>query len=173
MGRIDMRFMRPFAIALVISGLVLATSVTAVSAGPVPVVKHYVDDDAQGTAGSSCDGTDPIDDSIQDAIDAANPNDKVIVCPGSYAELLSISSGKAGLLVRGQKPWMAILRPPAGYSDGAKMIDIAASGVTIKWLRFIAPTAEPCSELNAIISGSNDSDGARIRANRIETEGTA
>jgi len=80
-------------VLLVLSAILLATPV--VRASPATLV---VDDDGFATATNCNDPLTPAYTSIQAAINAASDGDEIIVCPGIYAEQITIS--KNGLTVR-------------------------------------------------------------------------
>jgi hypothetical protein len=80
-------------VLLVLSAILLATPV--VRASPATLV---VDDDGFATATDCDDPLTPAYTSIQAAINAASDGDEIIVCPGTYAERITIS--KNGLTVR-------------------------------------------------------------------------
>jgi hypothetical protein len=82
-----------------VSGLLPAQSASAAErtarrSGPVT---HWVDDDAPNSSGpGKC--AKAVYDRIQKAVDAAKPGDKIMVCPGSYPENVTVL--KDGLDIR-------------------------------------------------------------------------
>lgn len=113
-----------------------------------------VDDDGQGTA-ADCNASTPAFSTIQAAVDAATAGDRIVVCPGTYAEQLVIAKNNLTLSDAGQG--VATLRPttlPTTINNaitGALVSPIVlvngATGVTIARLT---------------IDGSGADGGARI-----------
>ena len=75
--------------------LVLIIAIVLLVSGKGITADLYVDDDGTYDATTpSCDGTDTCYSSIQTAITAATGGvDKVVVCPGTYAECISMKNG--------------------------------------------------------------------------------
>ncbi len=55
---------------------------------------------------------------IQEAVDAAGPNDAIKVCPGTYDEQVTIGPGKDGLRLFSQVPLQAVIRMPIVEAAG-------------------------------------------------------
>src|SRR5579875_2470937 len=52
---------------------------------------------------------------IQSAVTAAQPGDRIAVCPGTYQEQVTIPAGKDNLTLYSVQPWQAVIQaPPAG-----------------------------------------------------------
>lgn len=93
----------------------LAVSLFAVPSSAAGTVR-VVDNDGRGTA-ANCDATKKAYKKVQPAINASGPGDIVKVCPGTYAEKLSITGNRAGLQVLSIKPLKATIKDPQ-ISDG-------------------------------------------------------
>ncbi len=126
-----------FAISLV--GLAVALSAPG---GPVAAsspATRYVDDD--GTVGATgCDGARTVPKRIQRAIRAAGPGDTILVCPGTYTELLSIGGGRDDLTLKAAQAEHPVIRPPRNPPDSGladlggpmHLIHVEAERVTIE-----------------------------------------
>jgi parallel beta-helix repeat protein len=66
--------------------------------------------------------------SIQAAVNAAQPGDKVTVCPGTYNEQVTIGAGKDHLKVVSQRPLQATIKAPATMTEPGDLVRIT-SGV--------------------------------------------
>jgi parallel beta-helix repeat protein len=102
------------------------------------------DDDPNGIPyappGTSC--NDPGYPTVQSAVDAAAPGDRINVCPGTYREQVIIPTGKDGIRLRSVERWQAIIKAPAVMVpgpvgtftivrvDGAQNVGIAAFTIT-------------------------------------------
>src|SRR6267378_717941 len=64
--------------------------------------------------------------SIQAAVDAAGPGDKIKVCPGTYQEQVRIGPGKDGLSLFSQVPLQAIIKAPLLMTQN----DISGEGLS-------------------------------------------
>jgi hypothetical protein len=71
---------------------------------------------------------------IQDAVNAAQPGDRIVVCPGTYPEQVTIPAGKDRISLISQKIWKAIIQAPTPMLppnaivrvNGAKDVGITA-----------------------------------------------
>lgn len=107
--------------ALVLSlVLFLAASTSALAA------THWVDDDGGVGVppGQNC--TQPGYVSIQAAVTAAAPGDRINVCPGIYQEQVRIPSGKDNIELRSVVHWRAVIKAPL-----AMMPDVPAASFSI------------------------------------------
>ena len=157
------RFAAIPSLALLLTGLV-----APVAAASSPTTRWV---DADGHAGpSSCGQSHAAFTSIQAAVTASGPHDTVMVCPGTYTEQVRIGGNRAGLTLRGVKPWSVDLVAPSALADvgwGTYMVWIDhVKGVTVRGLRLDAPTAGACTpvEVAIYIDGSVN---ATVRGNEI------
>ena len=112
--------------------------------GVVPPVKDasfsgvvwWVDDDPSFSTvpGGSC--NDPSYNTIQAAVGAAGPGDRINVCPGTYTEQVAfIGTTKNDIQLRSTKRWEAIIKAPtpmAGTPQGQAIVLVSgAKNVTI------------------------------------------
>ena len=126
----------------------LAASSTSVSAATT----HWVnDDDPNGGTfvppGRSCD--DPGYPTIQSAVDAAAPGDRINVCPGSYTEEVTIPPGKDNILLRSVQLWAAVIKaPPVMFGPTKSIVRVnGARAVTIRAFTISGPGGSPCDSL--------------------------
>lgn len=105
---------------------------------------------------------------IQKAIKVADPGDTILVCPGTYAEQLSIVGGeKRDLTLKATKPGQAIVQTPAGIDPGDAVLLIErARRVTVRGLRFEQGQAGSCTRPLDTIRAFRAAD-VRIQANRL------
>jgi hypothetical protein len=155
----------------------LVGSVLSVSVAWAPPVTakgpttRYVDDDGHaGGYGRGCGGTAPAPTKIQDAIDAAGPGTRILICPGDYrGKVLIKGRAKRGMVIRSTEQWEAVLRPP--HQTGGALIRIESTGgVVLRGLELRAPTGGRCKQLDSMIKVSESPDVV-VRANRIKPIG--
>lgn len=91
------------------------------------------------------------DDSIQQAVDLAGPNDQILVHAGLYVENVTIPMGKAGLTLAGTGEGQVVLQSagslkqaPAGVPADIAL-DIFSSGVTVRNMTIRHPEAVPAA----------------------------
>jgi parallel beta-helix repeat protein len=65
--------------------------------------------------------------SIQAAVLAAAPNDKILVSPGTYREQVTIPMGKDGLKLISDKHWKAIIQAPATLTGQKAIVEVDKS----------------------------------------------
>jgi parallel beta-helix repeat protein len=96
---------------------------------------------------------------IQEAVDVAQPGDKIEVCEGTYVEEVTVPLGKDDLELRSKKKLAAVIQaPPASTSRG--IVDIAANDVTLRGFTI----AGPSSNISGVfVEGTN----ANITENHI------
>jgi parallel beta-helix repeat protein len=142
----------------------MATLVAALgtTAAPAAAKTIKVDDD-----GAQCATTIT---SIQAAVDAAAPGDKIEVCPGLYQEQVRITD-KDGLKLQAQKNRQATIKFPATTTPDHALVHIDSSNdVLVKGFTISGPyTFSPCPGLNDRRMGvfvDNSSD-ATITQNHI------
>lgn len=100
----------------------------------------WVNDDPSSDAfvppGTSC--NDPGYPTVQSAVTAADPGDRINVCPGTYREQVIIPTGKDGIRLRSVERWKAIIKAPAVMTspkaivrvNGAHHVGIRAFTIT-------------------------------------------
>jgi parallel beta-helix repeat protein len=108
---------------LLILTMVLSALLIAVPVSAAPVIRVVDDDGTYDAATNGCDGTDPAYTTIQAVVTAAAAGDTIIVCPGTYAENISVSKsltlqGAPGAIIDG--------------GAGGDAINVSANGVTIE-----------------------------------------
>jgi hypothetical protein len=86
--------------------------------------------------------------SIQAAVDAAGPGDKIKVCPGTYQEQVRIGPGKDGLSLFSQVPLQAIIKAPLLMTQPNSIVLVnGADDVTIRQFTISGPyTVGGCAE---------------------------
>ena len=150
--------------ALLIGGLAQPALAGDTPSGPTV---WYVDDDGLGTA-QGCKGSQPIPDTIQDAVNLAAPYDTVKVCPGTYVEQVDVA--KEGLRLTATKPWAAVIKMP---SDGTgSVVTLRDAGdLYMRWFTVLARASTPCAPPTRLIYVFN-APHARVRANHLDLDGT-
>ena len=77
---------------------------------------------------------------IQAAVDAAAPNDRVSVCPGSYREQVWIRPGKEGVVVEASRRRLATILAPRQFSGLPRAIVVAqAARSVVRGFRILGP----------------------------------
>ena len=156
------------------AALLLGALAGPVAAGPTVPVTRLVDDN-----GVQCPSA--AHTSIQAAINAANPGDKVFVCPGTYSEQVTIDES---IKVKAHPLWGAHINVPAGIaptSGVAAAVAITADNATFRGFRLhidsgpVVPTVRPaalsCTPIDVAILVLGDNDA--VRHNRINATGPA
>jgi len=125
--------------------------------------------DASVRPGTSC--NDPGYTTVQAAVTAADPGDRINVCPGTYREQVTIPSGKDGIRLRSVERWQAIIKAPAVMLpgpvgtftivrvDGAQKVSILAFTIT-------GPGPAGCGSLHYGVR-VDDGGSANILGNHI------
>jgi hypothetical protein len=90
--------------------------------------------------------------SIQAAVTASGPGDRVAVCPGTYNEQVVVPGGKNGLEVYSTKPWAAVIKAPptiaADVVNSQSIVRITQSrNVTLRAFTVTGPGPGPCNTL--------------------------
>ena len=98
--------------------------------------------------GTSCD--DPGYPSVQAAVTAASPGDRINVCPGTYVEQVNIPAGKDNIRLRSTRRWEAVIKAPA--DDPLDLIKAivrvnGAQNVTILAFTITGPGSGGCNSL--------------------------
>jgi parallel beta-helix repeat protein len=143
--------------------VVVATGVFFAGAANAMAGEIRVDDDGAQCAKAAFT-------TIQAAVDAAQPGDKVTVCPGTYAEQVTIGAGKDGVKVVGQKPLQAVVKAPAAMAAGSgHIVNVnAAQDVQIKDLTISGPfPASSCAEFARTGVRVDGGGSATIEKNHI------
>lgn len=119
----------------------------------------YVDDDLQ-----DCPDADFT--KIQEAVDAANPGDIIIVCPGEYTENVYVNKSSITIMSKNEAPEETIVlandpSEPVFEVENSKEVNLswvtikgAISSAGIKIREFVGQ-AGPCTVENNIISNNN------------------
>jgi hypothetical protein len=69
---------------------------------------------------------------IQPAVDAAAPGDRIVVCPGTYREQVTVPAGKDSISLRSKERWAAIIRAPETMTEPGDIVRVSgAQGVVI------------------------------------------
>jgi hypothetical protein len=82
--------------------------------------------------------------SIQAAVDAAGPGDRIKVCPGTYQEQVRIGTGKDGLTLYSQVPWKAVIKAPPIMTLPNSIVTVdAARDVALRFFTIAGPFTAP------------------------------
>jgi hypothetical protein len=85
---------------------------------------------------------------IQLAVNAANPGDKIKVCPGLYLEQVTIPAGKDGLTLFAEGALQPVIKaPPAMLGPKAIVRVDGAQDVTISHFTITGPGDGPCNSI--------------------------
>jgi parallel beta-helix repeat protein len=109
------------------------------------------DDDPNGglymAPGTSCNN--PGYATIQSAVNASAPGDRINVCPGTYTEEVNIPIGKDNILLRSVQFWAAVVKAPTvmlGLTKSIVRVN-GAHGVTILAFTITGPGGFGCDSL--------------------------
>jgi parallel beta-helix repeat protein len=133
-------------------------------------VVWWVDDDPSFSAvpGGSC--NDPSYNTIQAAVGAADPGDRINVCPGTYTEQVTIPTGKDNIQLRSTKRWEAIIKAPTvmvPVGGRYTIVRISSSqNVTILGFTITGPGPTGCASLHYGVKVDNAAS-ANILGNHI------
>jgi parallel beta-helix repeat protein len=139
-------FRLPLASFLMIA-FALATSSVAFASGNT----HWVNDnDPNGglyvPPGTSCDN--PGYATIQSAVNAAAPGDRINVCPGTYTEQVTVPAVKNNITLRSVQLWQAVIKAPALMLDAKAIVRVTgAQNVTILAFTITGPGGFVCDSL--------------------------
>jgi hypothetical protein len=86
---------------------------------------------------------------VQAAVNAAGPGDRINVCPGTYTEEVLIPASKNNLQLRSVQFWAAVIKAPALMLGPTKSIVrvSGARGVTILAFTITGPGGLACDSL--------------------------
>jgi len=85
---------------------------------------------------------------IQSAVAAATPGDKIKVCRGTYVEQVTIPPGKDDLVLFSEGAWQAVVKAPPVMVDPKAIIHVnGARNVTIRHFTIAGPGGGPCDSI--------------------------
>ncbi len=130
---------------------------------------RWVNDDPSSDAfvppGTSCD--DPGYTTVQAAVTAADPGDRINVCPGTYVEEVTIPAGKDNIRLRSVERWQAIIKAPAVMTSPKAIVRVnGARNVTIRAFTIAGPGGGGCDFLENGVR-VDDGGSANILGNHI------
>ncbi len=141
-----------------ITPVAIAAGLLALSAGSASAATLRVDDDQVQCAGSFP--------TISAAVTAAAPGDKIKVCPGTYAEQVTIPASKDGLTLESEKKQEAIIKSPPTMAPPNAIVHVdGAEDVTIRGFEISGPNPGPCSGMSGAPSPSELRFGVLIDNN--------
>jgi hypothetical protein len=90
---------------------------------------------------------------IQAAVTAADPYDRIKVCPGTYVEEVVVPAGKDGLDLFSEGHLQAVIKAPPAFVDPARsIVTIRAQDVKLSHFIVTGPGGTPCGSIVAGIS---------------------
>src|SRR5438094_8598369 len=112
-----------------------------------PSTTHWVNDDGVPVPpGTSCNN--PGYSTVQAAVDAAAPGDRINVCPGTYEEQVTIPSGTDNIQLRSVGRWQAVIKAPPMMADPKAIVRVnGAHNVTILAFTITGPGGSGCNSL--------------------------
>jgi len=85
---------------------------------------------------------------IQAAVDAAMPGDKIKVCAGTYMEQVTIPAGKDGLTLFAEAAFQAVIKAPPVMTGQMVIVRVnGAQDVTIRHFTITGPGGGPCNSI--------------------------
>jgi hypothetical protein len=81
---------------------------------------------------------------VQSAVNAALPGDKIKVCPGTYTEQVTLSLAKHNIMLYSSSPWQAAIHAPAFMADPKAIVYVnGATNITIRDFAITGPGGMP------------------------------
>jgi parallel beta-helix repeat protein len=109
---------------------------------------HWVNDDGVLLVPPGMNCNKPGYSTIQAAVTAAAPGDRINVCAGTYIEQVTIPAGKDNLELRSVGHWQAVIRAPPMMVDPKAIVRVSGSqNVTILAFTITGPGGGPCDSL--------------------------
>jgi hypothetical protein len=85
---------------------------------------------------------------IQDAVNAATPGDKIKVCRGTYMEQVTIPAGKNGITLFSEPALQAVIEAPPAMLDPKAIVRVSTSqNVTIRHFTITGPGDGECDSI--------------------------
>jgi hypothetical protein len=85
---------------------------------------------------------------VQSAVTAANPGDKIKVCPGTYIEQVTVPAGKNGLTIFAEGALQPVIKAPPAMTAPEAIVRInGAQDVTISHLTISGPGDGGCNSI--------------------------
>ncbi|HVD88920.1 MAG TPA: right-handed parallel beta-helix repeat-containing protein [Jatrophihabitantaceae bacterium] len=85
---------------------------------------------------------------IQAAVNAATPGDKIKVCRGTYMEQVTIPAGKNGITLFSEPALQAVIKAPLAMLDPKAIVRVSASqNVTIRHFTITGPGGGDCDSI--------------------------
>ena len=103
--------------------------------------------------------------SIQAAVNAAHSGDKITVCPGTYAEQVTIGAGKSNLKLASQKPLQATIKAPAVMTEPGDIVRITGGSQNVELKDFTIAGPLP----DALFCSAVVRTGVRVDGNASAT----
>jgi parallel beta-helix repeat protein len=123
----------------------LGLMVTGVDAA---ATTHWVNDDGVLSVPPGMNCNNPGYLTIQAAVGAAAPGDRINVCAGTYMEQVTIPAGKDNLELRSVGHWQAVINAPALMGDPKAIVRVSGSqNVTILAFTITGPGGTACDSL--------------------------
>ncbi len=150
----------------------LAMGMLAVPAGAATVTTRWVDDD--GKAGpSSCSGTRTAHTTVQKAVKAANADDVIKICPGTYVGWVRITGARDRLGLRAATSTKPVLKAVDDFGANATTIITVdgVDGVTIRGLE-LRPLRASSHSYCSWSNGIRATNAKAIRIDRVDVRPT-
>jgi Right handed beta helix region len=124
--------------------LATATAVALLAAGTASAsaATRAVDDDGQATP-RNCDASDTASTTIQGAVDASAAGDTIVVCPGTYAEQVTVPADKDRLTLVSRERRQAIIKAPPAYASGTVDLVRVDGAENVSFASFVITGPQP------------------------------